>query len=584
MECGEMQCGDGTIYVKSPHPLLAYAVRLTERLEYWAGEAADRTFLAQRTESNEWRKITYAETLQRVRAIAQALTDRRLTAQTPVLIVSGNGIEHALLALGCMYAGVPYAPLSPSYLRGHPELTTHRFSWKQIGPALVFAYDGETSEAALCGLLDATTELVTVKHPQFLQSTSFDDLVAAVPGSLVDSAHAKVNGDTVAKIMFTSGSTGTPKGVITTQRMLCSNQQMIRSAMSSLLEEPPVLCDWLPWSHVFGGSHNFGLALYNGGTLFIDEGKPTPSSFETTLANLRDVPTTAYFNVPRGYRMLLPHLRSDMAFRRHFFSRLKVIFCAGASLHQSVWDEMQRLALETRGEEVLMMNALGSTESAPMAVTTGNAGVVAGRVGWPVPGVELKLVPTDDKLEARLRGPNITPGYWHEPEQTALAVDDEGFYKTGDALRFVDADRPQEGFCFDGRLDENFKLSTGTWVNVNELRTKLLSHLPGLATEVVLAGPDRDYVTALIFSSPGATCDAVSGELKKFAVLNPGLGEHVQCALLIDEQPSWQAGEMTDKGIANQRAVLCNRAALIDELYSGSARVINVVDASPSPA
>ena len=567
---------DGTVYVQSPRPLGSYPDKLTERLEQQAVHAGARTFLAQRDTSGAWRSITYAETLTRVRAIAQSLVDRDLNAAKPVLILSGNSIEHALLALACMYAGVTYAPVAPAYSLASAELTTLRYLWKTLEPALVFAAEGPIFEKPLAGLIDAHTELVTVTPPEALRATSFSELTANPVRGAVDDAHARVTPDTVAKILFTSGSTGTPKGVITTQRMLCSNQQMLRSFMGFLADEPPVLCDWLPWNHVFGGSHNFGIVLYNGGTLYIDEGRPTPAGFAGTLRNLRDVAPTAFFNVPRAYEMILPALREDAGFRKHFFSRLNILFYAAAGLNQRIWDELQDLAVEACGEEILMMTGLGATESAPFALSTGVEGAAAGRVGLPVAGVELKIVPVEGKLEARLRGPSITPGFWRNPELTAAAFDEEGFYRLGDALVFADPGDPLKGFCFDGRLSEDFKLSTGTWVSVGPLRARLLTFLSGIAQEAVIAGPDRDYVTALIFPQAGASMERLPELLSAFARQSTGLSTRVQRVVLMDRPPSMDQGELTEKGSINQRAVLRNRAALVEELYSGSCRVIEI--------
>ena len=565
---------DGTLYVASPHPLGPYPDQLTERLEHWASHAPERIFLAQRDAAGAWRSVTYAEALPRVRAIAQALLNRNLGPHRPVAILSGNSIEHALMALACMYAGVLYAPVSPSYSLASSELTTLRYLWQSLAPALVFAAEGELYQRPLASILDRHTELVTVSPPNSLRATSFDELLATSIGPRVDEAHARVTPGTIAKVLFTSGSTGAPKGVITTQRMLCSNQQMLRTVMGFLAEQPPVLCDWLPWNHVFGGSHNFGIALYNGGTLYLDEGKPTASGFPASLRNLREIATTAYFNVPKGYEMLVPALRADEAFRQHFFSRVQILFYAAAGLNQRIWDELQELAVQACGDEILMMTGLGATESAPFALSTGIEGAAAGRVGLPVPGVELKIVPVDGKLEARLRGPNITPGFWRNPALTAAAFDDEGFYKLGDALVFADAADPLKGFCFDGRLSEDFKLSTGTWVSVGPLRAKLLTALAGVAYEAVIAGPDRDYVSALLFALPGASFETLAARLQALAATSTGISTRVQRVLVLDAQPSMDAGELTEKGTLNQKAVLRHRAAFVEELYTGSVRVI----------
>ena len=564
---------NGVIYACHPKPLAPWAPKITERLEHWAEHAGHRTFLAERGENGEWQRLSYADTLARVRSVAQALLDRGLSQDRPVAILSGNSIEHALMALGAMYAGVLYAPIAPAYSLAAKDHTTLRYLWKQFQPGLVFAAEGPAFERAIDAVATGAEEIVT--------NESFPDLLATRPTGAVDDAHAKVTPDTIAKILFTSGSTGHPKGVINTQRMLCSNQEMLRSIMQFLTEEPPVLCDWLPWNHTFGGNHNFGIALYNGGTLYIDEGKPAGKAFAATVRNLRDIATTAYFNVPKGFEMLVPYLKEDAAFRDHFFSRVKILFYAAAGLNQRVWDDLKQLAVDSCGEEILMVTGLGATESSPFALSTGTEGAAAGRVGLPVPGVELKLVPTDHKLEARLRGPNITPGFWRDDELTRAAYDEEGFYKLGDAVVFVDPEDPLKGFLFDGRINEDFKLSTGTWVSVGPLRMKFLTHFRGLAQEVVVAGQDRDFVAALVFPVPGADPARFQVSLEEFAALSTGSSTCIERILLLDEAPSADAMEITDKGSINQKAVLKNRAILVEELYRGSPRVIEIRGGKP---
>jgi feruloyl-CoA synthase len=401
--------------------------------------------------------------------------------------------------------------------------------------------------------------------------------------------------------LFTSGSTGQPKGVINTQRMLCANQAMIRAGLAFLGDEPPVLVDWLPWNHTFGSNHNFNLALDNGGSLYIDEGKPLPGAIAATARNLREVAPTIYFNVPKGFEMLLPHLKADSVLRQNFFSRLKVMFYAGAGLSQHVLDAIEELAIETTGERIVFMSSLGSTETAPAAVACSWQSERAGNIGLPLPGVELKLVPRDGKYEARLKGPNITPGYWRAPALTADAFDPEGFYKIGDALKFADPADPAKGLMFDGRLAEDFKLATGTWVSVGALRGAFIAHCAPLVRDVVLAGPDRDEVAALVFPdldgcrelAPASAADgtpaallaepgvvaAFTRLLGSFAAAASGASSRICRAILLAEPPSLDIGEMTDKGSINQRAVLANRAALVEELYAKvpPARVI-VVD------
>jgi len=564
----------GTVYVRSPRPLGPYPARLTDRLERWAGEAPARIFLAQRGAGGQWRTLAYADALTAVRAIAESLLRRRL--DRPVVILSENSIEHALLALACMYCGIPYAPIAPAYSLASSELTTLRFLLARVAPAIVFAADGARFERPLAVAAAAGAEIVTVTPAPGLPSVPLEQLAAAAPTARVDEARDRVGPDTVAKILFTSGSTGHPKGVITTQRMLCSNQEMLSTLLAFVREEPPVLCDWLPWNHTFGGSHNFGLALYNGGTFYIDEGKPMEPAFAATVRNLRDTAPTAYFNVPKGYEMLVAALREDAGFAQRFFSRLRIAFYAAAGLNQRVWDELQDLAVETCGEEILMVTGLGATESAPLALATGVQGASAGCVGLPVPGVELKMAPVDQKVEARLRGPNITPGYWADPEMTRAAFDEEGFYRMGDALLPVDPDDPLQGFRFNGRLTEDFKLSTGTWVSVGPLRDSFLTWCAGAAQDVVLAAPDRDYVAALIFPARGVMAADLRPLIESFARQSTGISTRICRAIVLSEPPSMDAGELTEKGSVNQKAVLRNRAALVEEVYAGSPRVIGV--------
>jgi len=581
---------DGVIYVRSPQPLGSYPARVTDRLEFWAERAPTRIFLAERAADGNWRTVTYAEALRRVRRLAQGLLDRGLPSTGPLMILSGNSIEHALLALAAMYVGIPYAPVAPAYSLAVREFTALSYLWQNLAPAMVFADDGARFAPALKAVSQGAAEIVSHKsRPEGMPSTSLEELESSAPSPAVDEANRRTAPDSIAKILYTSGSTGLPKGVITTHRMLCSNQEMILQMMPSLGEEPPVLCDWLPWNHTFGGSHNFGIALYNGGSLYIDAGKPTPESFGETLRNLREIAPTAYFNVPKGYEMLAGHLRADANLRGKFFSRLNLLFFAAAGLSQHVWDELQDLAFETCGEEILVVTGLGATETAPYALSTGSEGAVSGDLGLPVPGVELKLVPVEEKLEARLRGPSITPGFWRRPELTAAAFDEENYYKLGDAIKFADPQNPLKGFIFDGRLNEDFKNSAGTWVRVGTLRSRLLAHFGKLVQDVVLAGPDRDFTGALFFPSvemcralceglrPDAPPSEVLGrpevrrmfqeKLDSFAAASTGSSTRIDRAILLDAPPSIEAQEITDKGSINQKTVLRNRAALVEDLY-----------------
>ncbi len=579
---------DGVILARSPHALGSYPAKITARLEHWASAVPGRIFLAERESNDRWRTLSYGEALGRVRSVAQALLDRQLSNDRPVVILSGNSIEHGILALGAMYAGIMYVPIAPSYSLIARDFTTLRALWRTLHPGLVFAAEAEPFERALSAV--DVPEFVTCQATQALKATPFDELQETPATADVDAAHARVSPSTIAKLLYTSGSTGRPKGVINTQQMLCANQEMLRTVLPLLSDEPPILCDWLPWNHTFGGNHNFGLVLFNGGTLYIDAGKPTPAGFETTIRNLREIATTAYFNVPRGYDLLVPHLRADPEFCRHFVSRLKMLFCAAASLRQQIAEDLTALATNASGVRIPFVTGLGATESAPFALCAGDADFTGGRIGVPVPGVELKVAPVGDQMEGRLRGPNITPGYWADEELTRAAFDDEGYYRLGDALGFFDPDDPAKGFTFRGRIAEDFKLSTGTWVRVGPLRAQLLTALGDLAHDVAIAGPDRDFVAALVFPNI-EVCRALAGAaardwpavdvirdpvvrariaqiLESLARQNVGLSTCVARAMLMEQPPSIDAHETTEKGSINQKAVLAHRAPLVEQIYA----------------
>jgi feruloyl-CoA synthase len=588
---------DGTIHLASPHALAPYPAKLTERLEHWAATVPERVFLAQRDAAGGWRKLTYAETLEKVRRIGAALLQRELSPERPIAILSGNDIEHALLGLAAMYIGVPYAPISPAYSLISQDFGKLRSIMELLTPGLVFTADGEPYRRAIEAVVPPGVEVVVDRNPLASRpATLLQTWLAPTPTADADAANAKVGPDSIVKFLFTSGSTGTPKAVINTQRMWCSNQAMLVSQLAYFEDDPPVLVDWSPWHHTAGGNHDFGIVLYNGGTMYIDEGKPVPGLIETTVKNLREVAPAWYFTVPKGYEALLPFLRADAQLRNTFFRQLKVLWFAGAALSQSVFDQMQELALAACGERIMFLTGLGSTESAPMAIARMWQSKDSTNMGVPVPGVELKLVPCDDKLEARLRGPNIMPGYWRQRDLSAAAFDADGFYKLGDALRFQDPDDPSEGLLFDGRIAEDFKLATGTWVNVGPLRARLLAELEPYARDVVIAGADCNEIGALIFPHLDAcrrlaadgtadiTADArvieeLRARLTAFAGGSTGSSNRVCRAILLDEPPLLDAGEMTDKGSINQRAVLTRRAGLVAELYAPepSARVI-VID------
>jgi feruloyl-CoA synthase len=589
-----MHRDDGAIFLRSPHALGPYPANLTERLVRWAREAPERTLVAQRDPEGGWRTLTYAEAFARVRAIGQALLDRGLSPERPLAILSENDLEHLLLTLAALHVGVPCAPISPAYSLLSTDFAKLRQIVGLVTPGLVFAADGRRYAKAIGAAVPPETEVIVAQAPDPGRATRlFGDLEATAPTDAVERAHAAVGPDTLAKLLFTSGSTGQPKAVITTQRMLCSNQQMIVQALPFLSEVPPVLVDWLPWHHTAGGNHNIGLVLYNGGTLYIDEGRPVPGLVERTVRNLREVGPTIYFNVPRGYDALLPYFRSDETLRRTFFSRLGLIQYAAAVLSQPVWKAYEELAIQTCGERILWITGYGASETAPFAMCTNRGAARAGTVGLPADGLEMKLAPVGEKLEARFRGPNITPGYWRQPELTRAAFDEEGYYRTGDAMRFIDPTDPQQGLEFDGRIAEDFKLSTGTWVSVGALRARFNTAGSPFVHDVVITGHDRDAPGALIFPNLAA-CRSLCPEhaehapaavvlahpavrarfqeaLDRVAAEATGSAMRVVRAIVLEAPPSIDSSEITDKGSINQRAVLSHRADMVEALYADPA-------------
>jgi len=543
----------GAIYLRSPQPLPAYPAKLTERLDYWAARAPERVFLAQRAPGGGWLELTYAQARERARRVAQALIDRGLSAERPVAVLSGNDIEHALIELGALYAGIPYAPVSPAYSLLSKDFAQLKHVMRITTPGLLYASDEKVFGSALNA----------VPGVEFLDRANFSKLLAE-PTRAVDEAHERVGPDTIAKFLFTSGSTGQPKAVINTQRMWCSNQAMIAHMFAFFEEEPPVVVDWAPWHHTAAGNHDFGLVIYNGGSYYIDEGKPLPGAIEATVRNLREIAPTWYFNVPKGYEALLPFLKNDPALRKNFFSRLKLLWFAGAGLAQHVFDEMKALAYDTCGEEILFLTGLGSTETAPFAMGRMWETSDVTNMGLPPPGVEIKLVPVQDKLEARLKGPNITPGYWRDAGLTAQAFDEEGYYRLGDSFVLSD-EKPENGLLFRGRLAEDFKLATGTWVHVGPLRARFIAHFAPWVRDVVIAGEGRDEIAALVFPAMEFSKQDFLEKLKAFPAT--GSSNRIARVVVLEEPPSLDAGEVTDKGTINQKAVLKHRRQLVEELY-----------------
>ena len=583
---------DGTIYLRPTQPLADYPDRITDRLHHWAATAPDRVFMAERNKQGGWRELTYAQLLAASRRIGSALLARGLSAERPVVILSGNSLDHALIAFGALYAGIPYCPVSPAYSLVSKDYGKLAYLMTLLTPGLVFVDDADAFADALAANVPDNCEIAASRGAVPGRAiTLLDDLLVTPERADIDAVHAAIGPDTIAKFLCTSGSTGNPKAVINTQRMLCANQVMIRETLAFLKDEPPVIVDWLPWNHTFGGNHNIGLTLYNGGSLYIDEGKPTPAGIHQTIRNLREISPTVYFNVPKGYESLLPYLRDDTALRTKFFARLHAMFFSGAALSAYVWDSLDALSAQQTGARVPMLTGLGATETAPFFMSVAPHTSRSGHIGLPVPGNVAKLVPNNGKMEVRCQGPNVTPGYWREPELTAKAFDEEGFYKLGDALKLATPDHYAHGFDFDGRISEDFKLGSGTWVSVGPLRARFIATCAPLVRDVVIAGINRDELSAIVILDldgcrsvnpdlppndlAAAAADplvraAFRRSLAAFMAGATGSSTRIARAVLLDTPLQIDAGEVTDKGSINQRAVLEHRAALIEDMYSSS--------------
>jgi len=584
---------DGGMILSSPQKLGPYSRSVCEYLLHWAATTPDNVFLAERSGGGDWRKMTYREVLSSVRNVAQALLDRKLSLDRPLVILSDNSIAHALMALGAMYAGIPVAPVSPAYSLLSKDYAKLKHILGLLQPGAIFVQDGTKFAPALKAAAVGGVEIIAASNPPGdMQMTDIAQVLATRSGAEVERAFSSVGPDTIAKILFTSGSTDLPKGVINTQRMMCSNQQTITQVWPFIEEKPPVIVDWLPWNHTFGGNHNFNMMLRQGGSLYIDEGKPAPGLIERTVANLREIAPTLYFNVPRGYDMLLPFLEQDHELAANFFSKLDLIFYAAAALPQNLWERLEDLAIKVRGKRVRMVSSWGSTETAPMVTSVHYDIERAGVIGLPTPGVELKMVPNAGKMELRVRGPNVTPGYFKRDDLTKAAFDADGFYCIGDAGRFADPRDPTKGIEFDGRIAEDFKLSSGTWVHVGALRIRAIAAGSPIIQDCVVTGHDRDEIGLLIFPNPvgcRSLCPDAPAEMplaklivqpqvksrlaQSLAQLADGSGgssTHPTRALLMADPPSIDDNEITDKGYINQRAVLARRASLIERLYESN--------------
>ncbi|WRH63739.1 MAG: feruloyl-CoA synthase [Fuscovulum sp.] len=582
---------DGTVLIRQTAELPAWPRCMTARFMHWANVAPDRLWMAERGADGTWVRMTYGQGAQAIRAIGSALLQQGLSVDRPLLILSGNSLSHALMALGAQHVGIPSAALSPAYALSGEDRGKLSQVVAQLTPGMVFADHAARFLPAIEAVLSPDVALVSqTGRSDTRTSLSYDSLLATTPTPEADAAHASVGPETVAKFLFTSGTTGSPKAVIQTQAMLCSNQVMIADAYAFLSQEPPVLVDWAPWNHTASGNKVFNMAIFHGGTYYIDDGRPTPNDIGRTIRTLREIAPTWYFNVPVGYQFLLDAMETDEALADTFFSRLRMLMYAGAGMSQPVWDRLAAVAARKVVGGVPIVSGLGATETGPFALYYSDKKDRPGNIGVPALGVTLKLVPQEGKLEARLKSPSITPGYWRNPALTAAAFDEEGYYKLGDALRYAVPDEPAAGFIFDGRLAENFKLATGTWVAVGALRAALVNAMGGLISDAVIAGEEKDDLRALLVPNWIALRELAGGaddvlahpavqatlaeRLSAHARAATGSATRVVAALILKEPLSFDRGEVTDKGSVNQRAVLRERADLAASLWTGGPHVI----------
>lgn len=589
---------DGTFRIWRKDPLAPYPRHMSERIFHWASVTPDQVWMAERGADGAWVKITYGQLAEQIQCVAQGLIDLGLTPDQPIVILSGNSLKHAVLALAAQHIGIPSAAISTAYSLATDDFDKLRSVIAQLAPAMVFVQQSGPFLKALTS--SVPKDVIVASGADDVPShktVGWLDLVATTPTADVAREHAKTTPDTIAKFLFTSGTTGSPKAVIQTQRMLCSNQQMVLDCFAFMADEPPVVLDWAPWNHTASGNKVFYMALFNGGTYYIDAGKPTPALMAETIRNLHEISPTWYFNVPAGLEMLLEAMRDAPQLRDSFFRNLKMLMYAGAGLADHLWQEIKSLSIEATGHEILLTTGLGTTETGPFALYCTDAQDGPGNVGIPSQGIEMKLVPTSGKLEIRIKGPNVTPGYWQDDKTTTEAFDDEGYYGLGDALRFAVPGDPTFGFYFDGRIAENFKLATGTWVAVGNVRAVLNDALGGLARDVVVAGEGRNQLAAFLIPfrpaiervvPDGASLSdaellrhpALMAELAKriahYAKGLSGSSRRVARFMFLEQPLDGKRGELSEKGSVNQRAVLRNRAELIEVLYSDDPRVLTI--------
>jgi len=587
---------DGVQYVQADLPLAAHPQRMTDKLLHWARVTPERICLARRKRlpdgaTGEWEHLTYAQAVTAARRIGQALLQRHLSVDRPVVILSENSLEHGMMALACMMVGIAYCPVSPAYATLSKDFDKLKHILHTLTPGLVMAADAQRYGPAIEACVPKDVDVVLVNGELNRSHTRFSDLLQTNDTAAVDAAMQATGPDTVVKFLFTSGSTNLPKGVINTHRMWCANQQQMWQSMPVLGEAPPVLVDWLPWNHTFGGNHNVGLVLFHGGSLYIDDGKPVPALMPETLRNLREIAPTVYFNVPTGLEAIANAMHNDDQLRRNLLSQVRMFFYSGAALAQPIWDSLHAAQERELGQRIVMGTGLGMTETGPFGIFVPRPEVESGDLGLPAAGLQLKLVPIGDKVEVRYKGPNVTPGYWRAPQATAEAFDEEGFLKSGDAVVWRNPSNPNEGLRFDGRIAEDFKLATGTFVSVGPLRARIIAAGAPYVQDAVITGLNMNEVGAMLFTTPrvrelsplpphASLADTLQhpqvvsffqGLLDALATQSTGSANRVARMVLLSEPPSIDSGEVTDKGSINQRAVLKHRAALVQAVHDGSA-------------
>jgi len=573
---------DGSLLLQSSLTMGPIATSSSDWLHHWANHSPDQAFLMERSGAG-WRSITYRETLQQVQAIGASLLARGLGPGTPVAVLSGPSIDHGILMLAAQYIGVPIAPLAEQYSLIPEANERLDYCIRKIKPSLVYADDGEKYSCALNReSLASVAKLISNDVPN--NANSFEDFLQGHADEILMDANRRVGPDTLAKILFTSGSTGNPKGVPQSQRMITVNQAQYLACLPMLAERAPIIVDWLPWNHVFAGNSNFYMILSNGGTLILDDGKPVPHLFDRTIENLSMHAGTLSFNVPIAYAMLVGAFHKDKKLKQRFFNDLDMIFYAGASLPTDVWNALKKMSIEVTGKIPMMTSSWGLTETAPSCLIHHQGGAESGMIGVPVPELDAKLIPYQkERYEIRVKGPNVINAYFNEPEKDAIAFDEEGYFITNDAIKFVDTQNPAAGVRFDGRITEDFKLLSGTWVQAAELRLQAMVALEGLIQDVVVTGADRSDVGLMIFPSSSIkldndgdviTCTSyntrISQRLLSMSHASTGSSKRITRFLAMAKPPSIKDAEITAKGSLNISAIVSSRSLLLERLYDDS--------------